>query len=242
MARIRHFDHHHATVAEVRACPGRNSARIPETAYVNPEPPSTCLGSGDPAPEFVTNPATPAQVRYIKSLADQREIAGLDPATIETMMDADDDKPISFREARHALDALEKAPAKAGAKAAGATGPGGYPVFEDGYYALRDEEGTVHFYSLVHEDESRGSKYAGWPVLRAQASDELHLIRKRETKFEVINAINEDPKAARLLYADELGNCYVCGRTLTDETSRRLGIGPVCRGKHPALVYEREAV
>lgn len=31
-------------------------------------------------------------------------------------------------------------------------------------------------------------------------------------------------------YALESGNCYVCGRTLTDPTSIRLGIGPVCRG------------
>jgi len=230
---FKHLNHTHETVAQARMCA---SVAVSERATARHE-----AAQPVPVPEFVTNPATPAQVRYIKVLADQREIAGLDPATIETMMDVDDGKQISFPEARHALDALEKAPEKAGPKAPAAKGPGGYPVFEDGYYALRDADGVVHFYSLVHEDESRGSKYAGWPVLRAQASDELHLIRKREVKFEVINAINEDPKAARLLYADELGQCYVCGRTLTDETSRRLGIGPVCRGKHPALVYEREA-
>jgi hypothetical protein len=31
------------------------------------------------------------------------------------------------------------------------------------------------------------------------------------------------------LYATELGQCYVCGRTLTDDTSRAMGIGPTCR-------------
>jgi len=31
------------------------------------------------------------------------------------------------------------------------------------------------------------------------------------------------------LYGTELGECGVCGRTLTDEKSRAYGIGPVCR-------------
>lgn len=33
------------------------------------------------------------------------------------------------------------------------------------------------------------------------------------------------------LYGTEIGRCYVCNRTLTDETSRALGIGPDCRGR-----------
>lgn len=35
---------------------------------------------------------------------------------------------------------------------------------------------------------------------------------------------------AATLYGVEIGRCYVCNRTLTDETSRVLGIGPDCRG------------
>jgi hypothetical protein len=36
-------------------------------------------------------------------------------------------------------------------------------------------------------------------------------------------------EAARMTFAQELGRCYNCGKTLTDDTSRELGIGPKCR-------------
>lgn len=39
------------------------------------------------------------------------------------------------------------------------------------------------------------------------------------------------PDECAKLYGQELGRCCRCNRTLTDETSRRLGIGPECRGK-----------
>lgn len=32
-------------------------------------------------------------------------------------------------------------------------------------------------------------------------------------------------------YADEIGSCYRCNKTLTDDESRRLGIGPTCRSR-----------
>jgi hypothetical protein len=41
----------------------------------------------------------------------------------------------------------------------------------------------------------------------------------------------DDAKAAVTRYGQELGHCGVCGRHLTDETSRDIGIGPECR-KH----------
>lgn len=39
-------------------------------------------------------------------------------------------------------------------------------------------------------------------------------------------------ETARQRYAAEIGSCWVCNRTLTDEESRRLGIGPDCRKRH----------
>ncbi len=39
------------------------------------------------------------------------------------------------------------------------------------------------------------------------------------------------PETAMALYGQTLGYCGRCGRSLTDETSRALGIGPVCRNK-----------
>lgn len=37
------------------------------------------------------------------------------------------------------------------------------------------------------------------------------------------------PEAAAIRYGQEIGRCYKCNRHLTDELSRQLGIGPVCR-------------
>ena len=93
----------------------------------------------------------------------------------------------------------------------------GIPV---GRYALRDDEGVVHFYRIKKDG------------LFVQASDDLHRIAKRSHRASIISAIQEDPKAAAILYGLELGDCGRCGRTLTDEDSRARGIGPVCNGKN----------
>lgn len=51
---------------------------------------------------------------------------------------------------------------------------------------------------------------------------------KRAIKF-LLNADEQQREQAGKTYALASGNCYVCGRTLTDPTSIQLGIGPICR-------------
>lgn len=96
---------------------------------------------------------------------------------------------------------------------------------EDGRYALRGEDGVVRFYRVKHA-KSSGRVYA-----MIQAGSELHPVRWYEGGRQVVERIAEDPEAAQVLYGRELGECYDCGRDLTDELSRSLGIGPVCRSK-----------
>ena len=55
-------------------------------------------------------------------------------------------------------------------------------------------------------------------------------IRNRETRNQILGAIANDSKALAR-YGQELGFCGICGRELTDEVSRAIGIGPVCREK-----------
>jgi hypothetical protein len=43
--------------------------------------------------------------------------------------------------------------------------------------------------------------------------------------------VDADPKVAMLRYGQELGQCGHCYRTLTNDESRAVGIGPVCRAK-----------
>jgi hypothetical protein len=89
-----------------------------------------------------------------------------------------------------------------------------------GRYAI-DWEGdnNVEFYQV-----RKGALYA-------QASAELFRITDRERIAKVLDAIKADPKAASILYGMTLGECGVCGRTLTNQESREAGIGPICSGK-----------
>jgi len=47
----------------------------------------------------------------------------------------------------------------------------------------------------------------------------------------MLKGINANPIASMALYGQEVGECAVCGLRLTDESSREMGIGPICYGK-----------
>lgn len=103
-----------------------------------------------------------------------------------------------------------------------------FPTVADGRYALDCGNGIVKFYVVKTPTEGQ---WAGFTFLDAQASDDLHPVRNVTKKREVLAAIAADPEAAAILYGITLGVCGRCGRTLTDETSRAAGIGPVCADK-----------
>lgn len=96
-----------------------------------------------------------------------------------------------------------------------------------GYFAINVADGfggaPVKFYRV----KAKGR----YVFIDAQASDEYHSVRSPQSLKLVLRAILVDPRKASERYADELGRCYRCGRTLTDETSRSIGMGPECRSK-----------
>lgn len=100
----------------------------------------------------------------------------------------------------------------------------------NGGYAVEDKDGTLHFYAVkvVFKDTGRRG-------VREQASDTLHRMYAGQQVGALRRIVAAGVKAAAHRYAEELGMCYVCRRTLTDETSRALGIGPICRDKGLAL-------
>ena len=210
---FKHNDHYHDTVAEARAC----ASDI------------TCRGSVPPRSEPMKNrtrndAATEAQQEYITKLLESRQVPEPIRVNAET-----DRASWTKREASLAIDKLREFPPKPKVQS-------GLPKVEEGYYAVADdteESNPLKFYHVSYEDKP-GSKYHGWVRITVQASDDHHLIKSYDTKKRVLSAIAEDPQLHHELYASELGNCYRCGRTLTDEESRRLGIGPVCRGKEAA--------
>lgn len=94
----------------------------------------------------------------------------------------------------------------------------------DGRYAV-EVGGVLKFYKV------KNGRQAGFVFLDVQASDEWHSIRNLGTIRQVLALIAQDAESAMILYGQEIGECGHCGRTLTDETSRAAGIGPICAGK-----------
>lgn len=84
-----------------------------------------------------------------------------------------------------------------------------------------DTGNEVRFYKL--RESKRGRRY-----LVAQVSDDERMVPWAEALI-VARKIAADPTAAMLRYGTELGACGHCGRTLTNDESRALGIGPKCR-------------
>lgn len=95
-----------------------------------------------------------------------------------------------------------------------------------GYFAVRTAAGPVRFYRVT---APVGGKWDGRVFVDAQASDDYHAVKNPASLSVVLGAILDDPEAAALLYASELGRCSRCARTLTDEESRAAGMGPDCR-------------
>jgi len=100
-----------------------------------------------------------------------------------------------------------------------------------GYFAIKvDDAGglateTIKFLRIK---EMLSGKWAGKVFVDSQASDDYHSVKAPRTLELYLAAVLLDPEAAGRLYADELGSCCRCGRTLTHEESRAQGIGPEC--------------
>lgn len=186
---------------------------------------STRYGSGSSyrSASPTINPATGKMVKYVSDLLAQREIP---EAVAEPIGKAIEEGRLSFQAARLFIEAYKDAQRKASAQTAPADAPA-LPDVPAGRYALRTD-GVVKFYVLDRPDSGR---WAGHVFLKAQASDEKYPIKNLTAKVEILGRISEDIEGAQKLYGQELGRCYACGRTLTDETSRALGIGPDCRSK-----------
>lgn len=153
------------------------------------------------------NTATDNQRKYIADLRAQKGLG-----------------PLDFLGTRHEasaeIDRLKSLPDTDKAKRAGLYPT---PLVSDGRYAIVTPEGVTKFYKVKN-----GYKRVWVDV---QASDTWYPIKAPNAKRGVLTDIARNPKAAMLLYGQEIGSCGHCGRTLTDEESRAYGVGPICRSK-----------
>lgn len=109
-----------------------------------------------------------------------------------------------------------------------------------GWYAVdHPEDGVLRFLRVDTPDEG---KWRGYRFVKIQASDDFYKLGSQRPNgryygksHALVRALaqmtDEERYGAMARYGREIGACGVCNRTLTDETSRKLGIGPVCRSK-----------
>jgi hypothetical protein len=97
-----------------------------------------------------------------------------------------------------------------------------------GHYAV-EADGTLKFYLV---DKPTQGRWKGYTFIKVQASDEYWPVKAANSRYDVLSRIVAvGPENASKRYGKEIGQCGVCNRTLTDENSRRAGIGPICAGK-----------
>lgn len=215
----------HETVADVKACAqGGLSARYPNafgtrTASGRFVVVDNGLGGTTTRPVRQGVPATPKQLTFVKQLMEDRDLTGV------TVPDVDG---LTKTEASQFIDAALRAPFKAKAKV---KTTGGYPDVPEGHYAVPSATGNndLDFYRVDRPTEGR---WAGRTFVKVVIGGHPDYAVKGVHAVAVLNRILDfGVEPAAIQYGQQIGRCYRCNRHLTDETSRRLGIGPDCRSK-----------
>lgn len=109
--------------------------------------------------------------------------------------------------------------------------PANFKAIPQGYYATKSATGNNDLdFWFVRVAES--GKWQGWRFVRRVIGGRSPEVVHSSTGIAALHAIlDAGTEAAGMLFAQELGRCRKCGRDLTDDTSRQLGIGPVCRAQ-----------
>jgi hypothetical protein len=106
-------------------------------------------------------------------------------------------------------------------------------VVRDGYYAI-DRPNDNHknetvFYRLR---TGKPGRWQGFQFIDLQAGPSWYPVKGAGARKEVYEAIlHAGQENARARYGQMIGRCGCCGKPLTDDTSRQIGIGPICRDK-----------
>lgn len=174
-------------------------------------------------PDWATQdqPATEKQIAYLEGLRSGKDLTSLEDIQKAWLAEADF-STLSKSRASDVIGKLKDLPWKPRET--------DQPMFaelmnlgvQSGRYAIPGEDGALRFYSVSRDEDRPACWVDVW------ASDARYPIRAIPQRIEILKAIAADPDAGPR-FGREIGRCYVCGRTLTDETSRSLGIGPVCR-------------
>lgn len=165
-----------------------------------------------------TRPASDKQINLINRLMSEKDM----PKALVVDLSVALDEGLGIRDASRFIDALFACPRKPKAAKPRVNVEEGFYVLADGGYAKVQKavhgSGNLYAKRLIHGDVGNGNTASvSWEY-------EAGLINKMGDARKM--TVEEACEFGKLY-----GVCMACGRTLTDETSIALGIGPVCRNK-----------
>lgn len=208
----------HEDVAAVRACFASLHEEKP-AAVTPPTPPQPKV------PLWASDPATPRQVDYLKTLLEERDWGSGEFREVdETFMNVCDGKAVGKKEASDAIEALLKLPRKGGEEP---KSTGAWASIPEGRYALVID-GDVKFFKV---DRPTQGKWAGrvftklitggvgsWQEYRRKNEDILPLIEKMGAR------------ESATLFGIKARHCGRCMSPLSTKQSRAAGYGEHCAG------------
>jgi hypothetical protein len=111
--------------------------------------------------------------------------------------------------------------------------PGEIPaeVVPAGRYAIDTNDGAHNGVAFYKVDRPTEGKWVGRVFVKLMVSDEEQRLGKAASATVLAKIAEVGAEAASARYGHEIGECGVCGRTLTNDASRARGIGPVCAEK-----------
>ena len=97
-----------------------------------------------------------------------------------------------------------------------------------GRYAVETEDGATNELAFYKVDRPTEGRWAGYVFVKLMISDGEQRLSRAASQAVLAKIAAVGPEAASARYGHEIGECGVCGRTLTNDESRARGIGPVC--------------
>ena len=179
-------------------------------------------------------PATPAQIGYITDLLADRDVPSPSAEKVREMLAG----PLSKSSASHVIDTLKAWPKRARVVAGAAPARPNVLVDLDvpkSRYAIPaidlelealdvNLSGELFF---VEVKEYRGTTYMRQLVGAPGSFNRLRLSPRDVVK--IANVIMRDAYGYTRLFGENYSCCGKCGAELTDDESRRLMLGPICR-------------
>ncbi|QPX62159.1 hypothetical protein PBI_INDLOVU_44 [Mycobacterium phage Indlovu] len=105
-------------------------------------------------------------------------------------------------------------------------------VVPAGRYAIETEDGATNALAFYKVDRPTEGRWAGYVFVKLMVSDGEQRMSFAASKSIMAKIAEAGAEAASARYGHEIGECGVCGRTLTNDDSRARGIGPVCASKN----------